>query len=124
MRIPGPGPADRLPDGRSVAQTVPVPPGRYLISYQARSTGAAGSGRVFGQVLDSGGGVVATAPTGAGNWTRENPDWQLASFFVDVPANGARIVIFLRAMGEGVVEYRAVSLRAVTSPPVPGVAVR
>jgi len=110
------------PDGPAVKQTVRVPrPGRYLLAFEYRAP--SGGAEVFGHVRDAGGAVVVTY---FAQGIQELPTfkWTPASFFVDVPSGSSEVEVSLANPGSEAVDFRDVSFRPVTSPPIPGVPVR
>lgn len=115
-------------DPSAVSQTVAVPgAGRYLVRFDYRCALTTGACRVSTEARDASGAVLVTVATPAAPSVFGSPSgsgWSTGSFYVDAPAGTALIGVSVEDVGTAAASYRNVSLRAVTSPQIPGAAVR
>ena len=111
----------QVSEGFDARQAVAVTAGsRYLVRFRVRSLLRTGIARVVAQVRDGSGAAVASFPDGAGYPSGANGEWITGAFFVDVPASGHDIALYLRNQGVGEVDFRSVEVQPVLSAPVPG----
>jgi Dolichyl-phosphate-mannose-protein mannosyltransferase len=111
----------------TVSQSVTVPgAGRYLLRFDCRCALTTGACRVSTEARDGSGAVLVTVATPATPSVFGSPsgsDWSTGSLYVDAPSGTVLIVVSVEGAA-GAASYRNVSLRAVTSPQIPGAAVR
>lgn len=98
--------------------------GQYLLAFEYRSAPNAKGCQVFAEVRDAGGTTLSTSFDPAGALDPSGSGWSSRSFFVHAQPGSAVIAVVLANTGMGTIDYRNVSLRAVTSPMIPGAAVR
>jgi 4-amino-4-deoxy-L-arabinose transferase-like glycosyltransferase len=87
---------------------------RYVVRFEVRSSKVSGSESVYMQVIDAGGRVTDTYPTGAGLVAGPGDDWLTMSFFADMPAEAISARLILRSRGMGNAWYRRIEVLPVT----------